>query len=136
MTKDSNAHVEIAELQKEIGSYFGALESNHVVFEYSDAGQTVILDLVTVNPKHRQSFLFHSTQGISKSDALRKMLDYVKNQKEKESSYTIQWTLRGEKELHTSYFRAKNIMHALEKFYYGRDINTVTVFSVVLNPIS
>lgn len=66
----------------------------------------------------------------------RKMLEYVKNYKEKENSYTIQWVARDEHELHTSYFRAGNILEALEKLYYGRDRNTITVFSVVLNPVS
>ena len=50
--------------------------------------------------------------------------------------FTIQWIARGEKELNTSYFRAANVYSALDKLYYGRDINTITVFSVVLNPAS
>ncbi|MFN3342065.1 MAG: hypothetical protein ACK40M_05165, partial [Flavobacteriales bacterium] len=89
-----------------------------------------------VNPRHRQSFLFHTVDGYDKVDALRKMLDYVRNYKERESSYTIQWSLRGETELHTSYFRAKNIFDALDKLTYGRDLNSIIVYSVVLNPIS
>jgi hypothetical protein len=64
------------------------------------------------------------------------MLDYVKSYREKESPYTIQWTIKGEKELHTSYFRASNVYEALDKLYYGRDMNNITVFSVVLNPIT
>jgi uncharacterized membrane protein len=64
------------------------------------------------------------------------MLWYVQDYKEKENSYTIQWVAKGETELNTSYFRAGNIMDALQKLYYGRDMNTITVFSVVLNPIS
>jgi uncharacterized membrane protein len=64
------------------------------------------------------------------------MWDYVKNYKEKENSYTIQWVTKSDSELHTSYFRAGNILEALEKLYYGRDRNTITVFSVVLNPVA
>jgi len=80
--------------------------------------------------------LFHSETGFDKIDALRKLWDYVQNNKEKENSYTIQWVASSNSELHTSYFRASNILNALEKLYYGRDRNTITVFSVVLNPIS
>jgi len=69
-------------------------------------------------------------------DALKNMLEYVKNYKEEESSFTIQWTLKGENALHTSYFRAKNILGSLEKLYYDRDPNSITVFSVMMNPIS
>jgi hypothetical protein len=64
------------------------------------------------------------------------MLEYVENYKEAESSYTIQWSLKGENSLHTSYFRAKNILGALDKLYFERDPNSITVFSVMLNPIS
>jgi hypothetical protein len=92
--------------------------------------------LITVNPQHNQSFLFHSCEGADKADALRSMLDYVKGYKDEESSFTIQWTLRGESALHTSYFRAKNILGALDKLYYDRDPNSITVFSVMMNPIS
>ena len=80
--------------------------------------------------------MFRSENGIDKLDAVKKMLQYVQNYKEKELSYTIQWVAKGDKELHTSYFRASNVMDALQKLYYGRDMNTLTVFSVVLNPIS
>lgn len=134
MTQD--LHVELAELQKEIEGYIGGLESNSIVFQFSDVDGGVKLDVVTVNPRHRQSFLFHSVNGYDKLDCLKKMLDYVKIYKEKASSYTIQWSLHGETDLQTSYFRAKNILEALDKLYYGRDMNAVTVFSVVLNPIS
>jgi hypothetical protein len=64
------------------------------------------------------------------------MWDYVQSYKAKENSYTIQWVADGAQELNTSYFRAGNILEALEKLYYGRDRNTLTVFSVVLNPVS
>ena len=92
--------------------------------------------IITINPRHNQAFLFHSETGSDKVEALKKMLTYVQSYKEKESSYTIQWVVKGDTELHTSYFRAGNILDVLQKLYYGRDMNTITVFSVVLNPIS
>ena len=73
--------------------------------------------------------------GLRTSD-LNKMWTYVQNFKEKDNSYTIQWVAGSDHELHTSYFRASNIFNALEKLYYGRDRNMITVFSVVLNPVS
>ena len=63
-------------------------------------------------------------------------MDYVKNYRDRESSYTIQWMTKDDKQLHTSYFRASNILDSLDKLYYDRDRNTITVFSVVLNPVS
>jgi hypothetical protein len=131
----SEIHVESARIQQEIKNYLG-LRTSDLVFEYSAQDGKIKLDLITVNPRHNQAFLFHSETGTDKLDALRKMLDYVQNYKEKENSYTIQWVAKNDKELHTSYFKASNIMDALQKLYYGRDMNTITVFSVVLNPIS
>lgn len=131
----SEIHVEAARIQQEIKNYLG-LRSSDLVFEFSTQEGKSKLDLITINPKHNQAFLFHSEAGIDKLDALKKMLVYVQNYKEKELSYTIQWVAKGDKELHTSYFRASNVMDALQKLYYGRDMNTLTVFSVVLNPVS
>jgi hypothetical protein len=128
-------HVEAARIQQEVKNYLG-LRTSDLVFEYSSSDGKVKLDLITINPRHNQAFLFHSETGTDKLDALRKMLDYVQSFKEKENSYTIQWVAKDDKELHTSYFKASNIMDALQKLYYGRDMNTITVFSVVLNPIS
>lgn len=131
----SEMHVEAARIQQEIKDYLG-LRTSDLVFEYSALEGKVKLDLITINPRHNQAFLFHSEVGSDKVDALKKMLLYVQSYKEKENSYTIQWVMKGGKELHTSYFKAGNIMDALQKLYYGRDMNTITVFSVVLNPIS
>lgn len=131
----SEMHVEAARIQQEIKDYLG-LRSSDLVFEYSTQDGKIKLDLITVNPRHNQAFLFHSETGSDKVEALKKMLVYVQSYKEKENSYTIQWVVKGGKELHTSYFKAANILDALQKLYYGRDMNTITVFSVVLNPIS
>jgi hypothetical protein len=131
----SDMHVEAARIQQEIKDYLG-LRTSDLVFEYSQVDGKVKLDLITINPRHNQAFLFHSEHGFDKVDALKKMLNYVQKYKEKENSYTIQWVAKGDTELHTSYFKASNILNALQKLYYGRDMNTITVFSVVLNPIS
>jgi hypothetical protein len=131
----SEMHVEAARIQQEIKDYLG-LRTSDLVFEYTTLEGKVKLDLITINPRHNQAFLFHSETGADKVHALNKMLAYVQSYKEKENSYTIQWVAKGDTELHTSYFKAGNILDALQKLYYGRDMNTITVFSVVLNPIS
>ena len=133
MTLDKN--IEIANLQAEIGQYIG-LGQNSLVFSFEEGARNVMLRLIAANPRHNQSFLFHTVEGSSKVEALKIMLEYVKNYKEAESSYTIQWSIKGENALHTSYFRAKNILGALDKLYFERDPNSITVFSVMLNPIS
>lgn len=133
MTLDKN--IEIANLQSEIGKYIG-MGSNSLIFNFEENGRQIVLRLITVNPRHNQSFLFHTTESPTKTEALRDMLEYVKNYKDAESSFTIQWSIKGENLLQTSYFRAKNVLGALDKLYYERDPNSITVFSVMLNPIS
>ena len=133
MAVDKN--IEIAQLQAEIGEYIG-LGQNSLIFNFEEHANLVNLHLITVNPRHNQSFLFHSCDGLTRIDALKNMLGYIKDHKDRESSYTIQWSIIGENKLHTSYFSAKNVIGALDKLYYDRDPNTITVFSVMLNPIS
>ena len=123
-------------LKKEIESYIGGLDPDSIRFAFRHENGRVHLDLITRNPRHHQEFLFHAVDGIDEKDSLEKMLDYVQNYKDRESSYTIQWSLVGDPELNTSYFRAKNILHALDKLYHGRDLNSVIVFNVKLNPIA
>ena len=136
METSQDIHVEVAKLQREIKNHLG-LSSNALNFEYSPAeGGKTKLDLITINPRHNQSFLFHTETGYDKVDVLKKMFEYVRDFREKESSYTIQWIANGEKELHTSYFRASSVYSALDKLYYGRDMNQITDFSVVLNPVA
>jgi hypothetical protein len=135
MESTTEVHVESARIQKQIENHLG-LSGDSLLFEFRQMDNKVRLDLITVNPRHLQSFLFHTEIGYDKVDVLRKMLDYVQSYKEKESPYTVQWMARGDKELNTSYFRARNMYEALDKLYFGRDMNTITVFSVVLNPVS
>lgn len=135
MVSRNDERVELARLQKEIQDFLG-LSSDNLIFEYGTQNNKIKLDLVTVNPRHNQSFLFHSTKGVDKVDALRKMAEYVKNYRNTENSYTVQWMAKDDKQLHTSYFSARNIYDALDKLYYGRDMNTITVYIVKLNPMS
>lgn len=131
----SDKNLEIAKKQKEIANYIG-IGPDGLVFKFEKSGKGRRLDLITINPRHSQSFLFHSTEGSDDLDALREMLEYVQEYKQKASSYTIQWSAKGEEYLNTSYFHAKNILEALDKLFYDRDPNSITVFSVSLNPIS
>lgn len=134
MTGDRQ-NLEIAKIQKEIEAYL-SLGSTQMIFDYRETGQGVRLDIITVNPRHNQSFLFHYTTGYDRLDALKEMYAYIKDHNEKQNSYTIQWCVKGENELHTSYFRAKDIPEALDKLNFSRDPNSLTIFSVVLNPLS
>ena len=124
-----------ARLQREIQQHLG-LTAEQLQFEFRELEGQTRLDLITVNPRHQQSFLFRYESGRDEVECLEKMLAYVRSYRDTESSFTLQWRARGEQELQTSYFRAHNAYEALDKLYFGRDLNTITVFSVVLNPSS
>lgn len=123
-------------LMNEVRSYIGGLENDSISFEFESQDVKIKLNVITHNPRHNQSFLFHSVIGYDRADALKKMLEYVKQYKVSESSYTIQWSERDKNELITSYFRARNLSEAIDKFLFGRDVNSLIIFSVVLNPLS
>ena len=77
----SDAHVEAARIQQQIKDYLG-LRTSDLIFEFSIHEGKAKLDLITINPRHNQSFLFHSETGSDKVDSLRKMWSYVQNYKE------------------------------------------------------
>ncbi len=129
-------HVECSKIQSAIEDHLGGEGKSSLVFDFQGESGNTKLNLITVNPRHNQSFLFHSVVGVDKVDALRKMLGYVKSYRDKENSYTIQWQAMDEKGVHTSYFRAVNMYEALDKLYFNRDMNSIVVYSVVLNPIA
>ncbi len=131
----TDKNIEAAKLQREIEQYIG-LGPNSLIYNFDESEGKITLHLVTVNPRHNQSFLFHSEEGYDKLDCMKKMLKYVKSYKDKESSFTIQWKMTGYNTLQTSYFSAKNIQGALDKLSYDRDPNSITVFSVIMNPIT
>ena len=131
----TDKNIELSKLQQEISEYIG-MGANSLVYNFGESEGKTSLHLVTLNPRHNQSFLFHSEQGYDKIDVLKKMLNYIKSYKDKESSYTIQWKRSAENTLETSYFSAKNVQSALDKLMYERDPNSITIFSIIMNPIT
>jgi hypothetical protein len=67
----SEMHVEAARIQQEVKNYLG-LRTSDLVFEYSTQDGKIKLDLITINPRHNQAFLFHSETGTDKLDAFVK----------------------------------------------------------------
>ena len=138
MKKTEDPHIQIARLQREISQKL-ELPLDNLIFSFSQSEKSdkkIHLDLITLNPRHDESFLYHSVEAREKAKALEKMLDYVVKNFRKIQSYTVQWAQKGKGELHTSYFRAADMYEVLEKFYHGREKDTYTIFSITLNPIA
>lgn len=126
---------ELEKIHLEIARLLG-MDRDLLHFEYRRDQERTVLNLITSNPRHNQSFLYHSESGFGEMDVLNKMLDYVTDNRKSKHSYTIQWSLSDGSELHTSYFRGQNVYEVLDKFYYGKDINSTIIFSISLNPIA
>ena len=122
-------------LLQDLRSYFGYAD-DQIEFSWSEREGIHEVALFTYNPRHTHRFLFHKSHGSNRVQALQAQLDYTQTHRDREQSYTVQWRVAGETELHTSYFSAGNILMALDKFFAGRDPHTVQVFSVALNPVS
>jgi hypothetical protein len=131
----ANIKDRVSQIENKIASTL-SIKSNQLIFEYHEMPDYVDLDLFTVNEVHKQQFFFHSTEGRDKIEALELMLKYSSNKLFIEDSFTIQWKIKGDTEIHQSYFRAINMMDALDKFYFGRSISSIVIYSIVLNPIA
>ena len=109
-------------------------------FKYIYSPNTCKLDLVTYNPLHQTHFLLHSLDGVTQIDALRMMYEYIvhmKDSQSKLSSYTIEWyNSNGKGGSFVSSFYGTGIEDVVKKFLYGKSPNSITIFSIKLNPIS
>lgn len=112
------------------------LDRSLLTFKYTNSDGKTTLELATSNPRHQQTFLYHTCTGFGEMDALNKMEEYVKENKNTKSTYTIQWSMTEKNELHTSYFAGKTIYDVLDKFYYGKAITGTIIFNITLNPLS
>ena len=75
----SNAdEFEVADLPHEIEQYLD-LEPARLRFGFRRLDGQIRLDLVVVNSRQQQSFLFRYETGHDKADCLRKMRDYVRS---------------------------------------------------------
>ena len=95
-----------------------------------------VLDLTTISPnRHHTRFLFHSSPGSSPQDALLKMYEYVTTHMKNQDTFQIRWHNPKTKEVEVSWFRASNIIEALDKFFYdGKEVGDYKIYEVTLQP--
>jgi Lhr-like helicase len=140
MTKSFDKKLEQLQLQHTI---YNILHKDNGVSSHFDYhvnimsdDETIRLNLLTYNEKHKEYMLFHTVLGTSSIDCLTKMLNYIKSKSSKiENSYTIKWTKSGDNTPHQSYFTGKNEEEAVLKFLHEKNKEDYT-YNVVLNPVS
>lgn len=95
------------------------------------------LELITFNPLHEEPFLCHTVKGKSKHNCLKEMRDYIVSHEDLGiQSWTIEWMYKGKHGAFTSYFSGKDEEDVLNKFYHGKDKDTIILLELKLNPIS
>ena len=150
-------NAELEKLHEQIDHKLG-LQREHLTFNYLTNDGKTTLQLATMNPRHQQVFLFHTTTGFDEIETLNKMKEYVQENNvieyktfkgipNSKSMYTIQWAITDINELQTSYFTGKNLYEILDKFYYvansfkttgtpGKGVTGTIIFNITLNPLS
>ena len=148
---------ELEKVHVQIARMLG-LDMKLLTFNYTTNDGKTTLQLATMNPRHQQVFLFHTTTGFGEIDALNKMQEYVEEKNgigyktfkgipNSRSTYTIQWAITDSNDLQTSYFAGKNLYEVLDKFYYGANsfktigapgkaVTETIIFNITLNPLS
>lgn len=126
-------------LESDIIKKVHADNGSTVHFEWEEVGNDLgyKLNLYTFNPVHNQTFLCHSVQERTKLGCLEEMHHYMTTHEDMgEQSWTVIWREKGSNEQITSYFRGKNERVVLDKFYHGKDEDTIVLSELKLNPIS
>ena len=109
---------------------------NTVHFDYDeDIYHMIKLTVFTYNPIHRTTFVFLQGCGKTKESALKDALLRLSAFRKAENSYTVEWCETG-KETHISYFKGRDILEVLDKFFYKKNKTEYQIFLIKLNPIS
>ena len=94
------------------------------------------LDLVTISPNaHQTKFLFHRSEADTAEAAFKQMFDYVSTHMKEQDTFQIRWHNPKTKQIEVSWFRASNILEALDKFYHhGKEVGEYKIYEVSLRP--
>ena len=66
------------QIEQKIANFLGLKESQ-LIFNFRQIDGITTFDLITINPNHQQSFLFHSLKAIDKNEALNVILIHIKS---------------------------------------------------------
>src|ERR1700743_3736039 len=110
-------------LEEQIRELVNKDNNSEVKFIYTRDNDKWMVNVFTVNPTNGETFLMKSepSNGPEFELALERVLDYVVKHKDDHSSYTVEWTKKGENGYNTSYFYCTSMYDVLHKFYEGKN---------------
>jgi len=123
-------------LEQQIRELVNKDNKSEVQFIYTRDNDRWRVDVFTVNPSNGETFLMKSeaSTGPDYELALERVLDYVVKHKQQSSSYTVEWTKKGENGYNKSYFYCTSMYDVLHKFYEGKNNpDKYIIFCIKLN---
>ena len=112
------------------------LEDVVLYFDYEDGEEDCTLSLVTISKVHGQRFLFHRIKSHSRNNCLYEMRRYIQsNYKKNMEHYEINWRMRGG-ESQKSWFYGRSFLDVIDKFFYMKDPDEISVYEIKMMPIS
>ncbi len=113
---------------------FSSCSVDFIYHEFPNTGYDLFV--ITENPMHNTPFLLCKTHGITHADAALAALEYIDSHRAIEYTFTVEWKNNKESDTKISYFIAKDILAALDKFYFNKDKEDYFIFSIKTNPIT
>jgi hypothetical protein len=123
-------------LEEQIRELVSKDNKSDVRFVYNHDNDKWWVSVYTVNPSNGETFLMKSepSTGPDFELALERVLDYVIRHKKESSSYTVEWTKKGENGYNKSYFYCTSMYDVLHKFYEGKtNPDKYIIFCIKLN---
>lgn len=92
-----------------------------------------VITVITYNPNTCETFLLKSVCEKTDEEGLIKISSYVQSHKIDYDSFTVSWAKKGEAKQSKSYFYCKDILEALDKFFFNKKREDYTIYSVNMN---
>lgn len=92
-----------------------------------------IVTVMTYNPKTRETFLLKEVCSKTDVEGLEEILKYTKSHKEDYNSFTVLWAKKDDGKQSASYFYCKDVLEAMEKFYFNKQREDYIIYEVKMS---
>ena len=115
-------------------AHFDYSDMNFKLKSLSEPAKRKVI-VLTYNSIKKETFLFKEVEATTDEEGLKEILKYAKSHKEDYDSFTILWAKRGvANSSEKSYFYCKDLLEAMEKFYFNKNREEYVIYEVKMNP--
>lgn len=132
--KDLKDKIDLNEIRilSEISKLISDDNNNTIHPVWDEIDDKLTLHLFTYNDRNGQSFLLKSLPGNVKVGILSKMLNYLTDEMPSENKYSVTWIRKEGKEEQLSYFHGNSIVDIINKFYFGKEVEDISILEIKL----